>query len=669
MTRKRSNEWEFQGQVVTWLNEDISRRRGLGLDRATQEPSKITAQRSDLIIWKNRASDAAFLEIELKQPTTPITSPILLRDAAEKAARWGAPYFAISNMKAVELYRTPTEGRRANPSDLLFQWPMLETIESVDDWLDPQKQELLKSQVLSVLDRAWEIDRRGEGFSPPLEASMFVDRLGQSIPKLKEELHRELKIKSKADSAVRRRLKEIAAEQGFAGFVEDIERAIAGQYAYRLVGQLLFYFALRRKLSNLPDLVIKPNSKIPQSFKPYWDRVRQYDYEAIFAVSDLDELIPISEQARLTVIALAQMLKGYDWSTVRDDVLGNIFERFIPRNERILLGQFYTPTGVADLLVAFCIDKPGAVLLDPGCGSGTFLMRSYDYLRWMSKASHSDTLRRIWGFDISAFATELSVINLFRQDFSEFDNFPRVVCKSFFQLKPGDRVQFPPAQAVTIDAKVDEPIPQFDAVIGNPPYLRSQNQDDLSRQAKSALFDAAARNQVIAPSKTDLFAFFVYKSLEFLKPQGRLGFVTSSSWLTSESGATMQRVLSERFRPIAIVTSDVEPFFAHAEINTVLIIAERLSDKHRRPTEGHVAFVTLLKPIQEIFGNQSNYWQALQQFVDSIETSKNSWQDDKVRVHIEPITDTTVAGNQSGIEGNWLRLLRAPLSYFKVFGE
>jgi methylase of polypeptide subunit release factors len=283
----------------------------------------------------------------------------------------------------------------------------------------------------------------------------------------------------------------------------------------------------------------------------------------------------------------------------------------------------------------------------------------------MRDDSHSQTLRKIWGFDISAFATELSVINLFRQDFSEFDNFPRVVCKSFFELKPGDRVQFPPAQAITIGAKVDEAIPSFDAIIGNPPFLRSQNQDDLSPRAKSLLFDAAARNRVTAPSKTDLFAFFVYKSLEFLKPQGRLGFVTSASWLTSESGATLERVLLERFKPIAIVASDIEPFFAHAEINTVLVIAERLDDTHgvRARHEGQTAFITLKKRIQDIFEPNDNYWRVLQKFVDDIETSEQSWQDENFRVHIEQLS------RLYGTTGNWVKLLRAPLSYFKIFAE
>ena len=64
-----------------------------------------------------RAAEAAFLEIELKTPTTPITDPDLLDDATEKAQKFGAPYFAIWNMQAAELYLTPPVGQRVTPAD------------------------------------------------------------------------------------------------------------------------------------------------------------------------------------------------------------------------------------------------------------------------------------------------------------------------------------------------------------------------------------------------------------------------------------------------------------------------------------------------------------------------------------------------------------------------
>ena len=54
--KQYTNEWEFQGQVLIWLNDEIRKRLGLGLDKVTQEPSKITPKRNDLVVLWNRAS-------------------------------------------------------------------------------------------------------------------------------------------------------------------------------------------------------------------------------------------------------------------------------------------------------------------------------------------------------------------------------------------------------------------------------------------------------------------------------------------------------------------------------------------------------------------------------------------------------------------------------------
>ena len=152
--------------------------------------------------------------------------------------------------------------------------------------------------------------------------------------------------------------------------------------------------------------------------------MRRYDYEALFKPAEIDSFIEFPEEAQLCVQKLIDHLAEYDWASLTDDVLGSIFERLIPRDEQLLLGQFYTPRPVADLLVAFTVDGERPLVLDPGCGSGTILMAVYSYLSHSSQLSHKELLSLIWGFDISPFAAELAVINLFRQDMSEYDNFP-----------------------------------------------------------------------------------------------------------------------------------------------------------------------------------------------------------------------------------------------------
>jgi methylase of polypeptide subunit release factors len=606
MAKRKSNEWEFQGQVLTWINDQISRRPGLGLDKATQEPSKISPKRSDLVIWWNREAGSPFFTVELKTPELPITDPKLLSDASEKATRWGAPCFAIWNMQTAELYKTPTSGP-ATPADRVHVFPLNPLIGSVDDWLDAKKEALLKADAINIFETAWERFAVKSEQTVEIEASVFVDKLKGRLERLRYILIQALSAKA-AKPAVRIRLKQLAAEQGFSGFVESIDAAIAGQYAYRLMGQVLFYFALKKRQPTLKALEVPGSAQFPAALRPFWDDVRRFDYEALFKESELESLVPFPPHAETVLRQMIEELSHYDWNKLRDDVLGAVFENLIPRSEQILLGQFYTPTKVADLLVAFAVDADGSSsVLDPGCGSGTFVMRAYEYLRDQTGQSHADVLSRVWGFDISAFATELASINLFRQDMSVFDNFPRIFSGNFFERFVGEELPFPPAKAGGQD-KVMIDIPQFQAVVANPPYLRSQNQDDLDEKYKNTLFAAAVKNSVKAASKTDLFAFFMYKTLEFLEPGGRLGFVVSASWLTAEFGATLQQVLLERFKLLAIVGSRVESFFSQVAVNTVLIVAERRAGEKCDAKE-IIRFVTLKRKLEEVLGPKiDGYW-------------------------------------------------------------
>ena len=375
---------------------------------------------------------------------------------------------------------------------------------------------------------------------------------------------------------------------------------------YRLIGQILFYFALRRKQPGLHSLEPHSSEPLLTALRPFWDNVRRYDYEALFRPDRLDEIIPLPAVADQALRLLIRQLIAYDWSSLRADVLGSVFEQLIPQDEQMLLGQFYTPIPVADLIVAFTMNGARPLVLDPGCGSGTFLMRAYDCLAARGRLSHQQLLSIIWGFDISPFATELAAINLYRQNLSEFNNFPRIVPGDFFLRTPGERVEFPPPH-VSGPRKTQIPIPHFDVVIGNPPYLRSQNQDDLDPAYKTRLFTTAARVGYEPAAKTDLFAFFIYHALPFMKPGARIGFVTSASWLMADFAAPLQHVLLKELRLIAVVSSLAESFFSQVDVNTTLIIAEK-RDHKSPPEDEKIRFVMLKRRISELASDINNYW-------------------------------------------------------------
>jgi SAM-dependent methyltransferase len=653
--------------VISWLNTHISRRAGLGLDTATQEPSKTDRRRNDVVVWYRRDAHHAFMTIELKTPKTPITDPELLRDACEKAQRWGADVFAIWNMQTAELYRTPSPGSSASPDDLLMRFPPTRGVSRVEDWLVPANREALRARANEMLDAAWDKAHSTGDIEFPVDPSVFVDGLAARIQALRAVIQPELALRQGQDRSLRKQLRGLAAQQGFLGFVDDITLAIAGQFCYRLVGQILFYFALRRTHPKLSRLEPDPAKPLIDGLRPFWEDVRRFDYEALFAVDEFDTIVPMPKPAQVMVRKLIEDWNKYNWNTLKEDVLGSIFERLIPPREQTLLGQFYTPTDVADFLVVAAINGERPLVLDPGCGSGTFLLRSYQYLKQSYGLDHAKLLEALWGFDISPFAAELAVINLFRQDMSYYDNFPRVLPGDFFQRRAGDIVEFPPARH-GMQAKVRLPIPEFDAVIANPPYIRSQYQDDLNAGYKRNLYKLVLKElQIKPPAKTDLFAFFAYHGLALLKPGGRLAFVTSAAWLTAGYGASMQRFLLERFRLIAVVASEAESFFSQVDQNTVMIVAAKRPE-HEVPNKDElIRFVTLQKRLGEIVPSDGRRWAALRELIDQIEDAASPFDTPAMRVRLVPAEPELRALRDSPRARNWSIHLRAPSSYREIF--
>lgn len=62
------------------------------------------------------------------------------------------------------------------------------------------------------------------------------------------------------------------------------------------------------------------------------------------------------------------------------DILGLAYGAYISGHSRSTLGQFFTPAQVCDFVVQLLDPEPGAKILDPACGSGSFLASAHDYM-------------------------------------------------------------------------------------------------------------------------------------------------------------------------------------------------------------------------------------------------------------------------------------------------
>lgn len=78
---------------------------------------------------------------------------------------------------------------------------------------------------------------------------------------------------------------------------------------------------------------------------------------------------------------IVEELEAFNLSNTSDDIKGIAFEEFLGRTFRGELGQFFTPRTVVDYMVDVLDPEEDELICDPCCGSGGFLIKSFEYVR------------------------------------------------------------------------------------------------------------------------------------------------------------------------------------------------------------------------------------------------------------------------------------------------
>ncbi|MEP7285850.1 MAG: N-6 DNA methylase [Chloroflexota bacterium] len=142
-----------------------------------------------------------------------------------------------------------------------------------------------------------------------------------------------------------------------------------------------------------------------------------------FGVSNLGEIdffawVLDDPTARSEVIAmlrrLADSLIVYDLTKIDEDLLKQLYQNLVDPETRHDLGEFYTPDWLAELTLQEIDYRAGQSLLDPSCGSGTFLFLA---IRRLAAAGLKDwalvdfALENIVGMDVHPLAVTVARIN------------------------------------------------------------------------------------------------------------------------------------------------------------------------------------------------------------------------------------------------------------------
>lgn len=116
------------------------------------------------------------------------------------------------------------------------------------------------------------------------------------------------------------------------------------------------------------------------TYRPYMQELF-YDVKEEFKDDQLFEENEIIKIRQNSFEAILEELQKYNLSDTRDDVKGIAFEEFLGKTFRGELGQFFTPRTIVDFMTAILDPQEGETICDPTCGSGGFLIKSFEYIR------------------------------------------------------------------------------------------------------------------------------------------------------------------------------------------------------------------------------------------------------------------------------------------------
>lgn len=209
-------------------------------------------------------------------------------------------------------------------------------------------------------------------------------------------------------------------------------------------------------------------------------------------------------------------------------------------------GAFFTPTALAEFVADWAVRSSGDAVLEPSCGDAVFLSA-------VAARGHRGPLTGVEIHPPTAAAA--------RRALSATGCPVTVRTGDFFAEQPA--------------------VEGYDAVLGNPPYIRYQDFTGADRaRARAAALAGGVRLTGLASS----WAPFTVHAARFLRPGGRLGLVLPAELLSVNYAAEVRRFLMERFASVRLVLFTERVFPAVIQ-EVVLLLADGYDPTGRQGTD------------------------------------------------------------------------------------
>jgi type I restriction-modification system DNA methylase subunit len=369
--------------------------------------------------------------------------------------------------------------------------------------------------------------------------------------------------------------------------------------AYVFMNKLVFYKVLEKKY-RIPKLVELPTSLSGTKFK---ERLDELFDEAVTATRDFEPIlkpgiydhIPIPDDPDVL-----EKINGFiaflDYVNIEElgDALGYIYQELIPPIERHQLGQFYTPPPICELIARWAIRGSDDLVLDPGCGSGGFIIKSYNTLAELkigrlqvSEKVHTRILDQLYAVDLNPFPAHLTAMNLAMRNVRAPSTNLNVLVRDFFALEPNTELHT--SYTVKTAAGVVErsiQIPKsFDVVLGNPPYTRWKEIPEPTKKLIKKYLATKVRKYRLTSrlgggKEAGIYVYWIMHAERFLREGGRLAMIVSNLWLQTEYGIKLGNFILDHFKVVAMIDFAMRLFDALA--STCIILLEKCSNDEER---------------------------------------------------------------------------------------